>query len=141
MAQEELKKIVDKLSEQGKMNFLEAAKEEDINIFEKENDITFPDQYKQWLEFSDGGECFLPAGVQFYGVKHKPTINVDEDDRPNDNYIVIGTLASGDPIIFEKGKQCVSIYNHADNRIEDDETYEDFFSFLNDLYDLLGIGA
>ena len=31
--------------------------------------------------FSDGGEFFLPAGVQMYGVAHKPLINVKEDDR------------------------------------------------------------
>lgn len=26
--------------------------------------------FKEWLQFSDGGKCLLPAGVQFYGVAH-----------------------------------------------------------------------
>lgn len=59
---------------------------------------------------------------------------------PDDRYIIIGALASGDPIIFKKTEERICIYNHEDNRIEDDETYEDFFAFLNDMYDMLGIG-
>lgn len=31
-------------------------------------------------------------------------------------------------------------YNLEGGRIEEDEVYEDFYSFLKDLYDLLGIG-
>lgn len=139
MVSDELKKIVEELKSKGEMNFLEAATEEQISSFEKEHNIVFPEQYRQWLEFSDGGECYLPAGVQFYGVAHKPLIDVDDDDRPDENYIVIGALATGDPIIFRKSKQKIAIYNHEAGRIEDDEIYENFFSFLNDLYNLLGI--
>lgn len=138
---DELKIIIENLNHQGKMSFLEAASEELISAFEKNHEITFPTQYREWLLFSDGGECFLPAGVQFYGVAHKPLINVNETDRPNDNYIVIGTLASGDPIVFKKGEDTIAIYNHAGNCIEDDEIYENFYAFLNDLYDMLGIGG
>lgn len=141
MISDELKNITEQLKEKGDMNFLEAATEEQITCFEKENEIAFPEKYKEWLKFSDGGECFLPAGVQFYGVAHKPVIDVDENDRPGDNYIVIGALASGDPIVFEKGKEEISIYNHDDDRIEDDEVYPDFYAFLNDLHEILGIGA
>ena len=38
-----------------------------------------------------------------------------------ENYVVIGALASGDPIMFEKGKEQISIYNREDDRIEEDE--------------------
>lgn len=70
-----------------------------------------------------------------------PIIEVNDNDRPSDNYIVIGALASGDPILFEKGTEKIAIYNHEAGRIEDDEVYTDFFTFLKDLYDLLGIGG
>lgn len=99
MVSDELKRIVEDLKTKGKMNFLEAATEEQISAFESKNSLEFPKQYRQWLEFSDGGECYLPAGVQFYGVAHKPLIDVDDDDRPDDTYVVIGALATGDPII------------------------------------------
>ena len=104
-------KIVDKFKEQGKMAFLEVATQEKIDIFEKENDITIPVKYKEWLLFSDGGEFFLPAGIQLYGVEHKSVINVKNNDRPSDDYIVIGTLASGDSILCEKNGEKIAIYN------------------------------
>lgn len=141
MISDELKSIVKKLNKQGKMNFLDAATEEQISEFENKYEIKLPLKYKEWLLFSDGGECFLPAGVQFYGVAHKPLIDVDDNDRPDDSYIVIGALATGDPILCKKSEEQISIYNHGTGRIESDETYSDFFSFLNDLYELLGIGG
>lgn len=140
MISDELKKIIDLLNQQGKMAFLEGATEEQISQFEKENEIKFPEKYKEWLCFSDGGECFLPAGVQFYGVAHKPLIDVNENDRPDDNYIVIGALASGDPVLCEKAGEKIAIFDHETGSIDDELVYDDFFALLNDLYDLLGIG-
>lgn len=141
MASEELKSIISRIIEQGEMRFLEKATQEQIAAFESNNGIVLPKQYKEWLEFSDGGEFFLPAGVQLYGVAHKPLINVNDDDRPSEDYVVIGSLASGDPILFLKKEEEISIFNHEAGRIESDEKYPNFYAFLNDLYELLGIGA
>ena len=109
MISERLRKIIETFREQGTMSFLEPATEEQISAFEKENGITFPEEYREWLTFSDGGELFLPAGVQFYGVAHKPLIDVNDDRRPEDGEIYDGF------------------------------TYEDFYDFLDNLYDLLGM--
>ncbi len=98
-----------------------------------------PEKYKEWLQHSDGGDCFLPARVQFYGVSHKPLIDINCNDRPDDSYVVIGALDTGDPVIFKKESEQISIYNQEAGRIEEDEAYDDFFAFLNDLYGLLGI--
>lgn len=141
MISEELKAIVDKLKEQGKMIFLPETSEEKVTSFEKENSVKLPEKYKEWLLFSDGGELFLPAGIQLYGVEHKPLIDVNDNSRPSEDYVVIGALASGDPILFKKDSEKISIYNQTAGRIEDDEIYDDFVDFLNDLYDLLGIGG
>ena len=140
MNEEEVRKIAEQLSAQGKMRFREAASKEEIKRFEDENGVTLPSCYKRWLRYSDGGLLFLPAGVQFYGVAHKPLIDLCEDDRPDDNFVVIGALSMGDPVLFEKGTERVCIYNHEAGRIEDDESYPDFFAFLRDLPDILGIG-
>lgn len=141
MVSDELKAIIEKIKSQGKMDFLEGASTEQIDAFEKKNEVTLPKQYKEWLQYSDGGEFFLPAGVQFYGVAHKPLIDVNDDNRPNEKYIVIGALAIGDPILCEKDSETISIYNQEGGRIEDDESYKDYYSFLKDLYDILGIGG
>ena len=89
---------------------------------------------------TDGGEFFLPAGVQLYGVAHKPLIDINDNDRPNEEYVVIGSLAFGDPILYKKEEEQIVIYNHEADRIEEDEIYQNFYAFLNDLYELLGIG-
>lgn len=140
MISEEIKKIVDQFNEQGKMNFLEAATEEQITKFEEENKFQLPSKYREWLMFSDGGEFFLPAGVQLYGVAHKPLINIKDDDRPDDSYTVIGASASGDPVLCQKDSEKIAVYDHEAGSIDEELVYEDFFSFLKDLYDLLGIG-
>ena len=141
MISDELKKIVDQLNQQGQMAFLEEATRKQIRRFEEENGVELPVKFKEWLCFSDGGEFFLPAGVQLYGVAHKPIIDINENDRPSDKYIVIGALSTGDPILCERNGETISIYNHEAGIIENDESYSDFYAFLEDLYDLLGIGG
>ena len=140
MISDELKNILEKINVQVKMSFFEGATKEQISDFENENSIVLPIQYKEWLEYSDGGEFFLPAGVQLYGVVHKPVIDVNDSDRPNEEYVVIGALAFGDPILCKKEGEQIVIYNHEAGRIEEDEIYQDFYAFLSDLYELLGIG-
>lgn len=136
---EELRIITNDLFKRGKMRFLDPASEKQIIEFEEDNGITLPSKYKEWLLFSDGGECFLPAGVQFYGVVHQPFIDVDDNSRPDNNYVVIGALASGDPILIRRDLEVVSIYNQEMGKIEDDEVYNDFIAFLKDLPNMLGI--
>lgn len=140
MISDELNHILESITVQGKMRFLEGVSKEQISAFENENGIVLPVQYKEWLEYSDGGEFFLPTGVQLYGVAHKPAIDVNDSDRPNEEYVVIGALASGDPILCKKEGEQIAIYNHEASRIEEDEIYQNFYAFLSDLYELLGIG-
>lgn len=109
--------------------FFDGATLAQISEFESANGIRFPEKFRQWLLFSDGGECFLPAGAQFYGVTRKPFIDVFEDDRPDENYIVIGALVTGDPILFKRDSRSVCIYDHENGVIHDDEIYDCFFTF------------
>ena len=140
MTFDDFKTLVDQFNEQGKMNFLERATEDQISQFEKDNDIVLPSKYKEWLAFCDGGEFFLPAGVQMYGVAHKPIIDIEDNDRPDAKYIVIGRLASGDPVLCENNQEKIYVYDLEAGEFDEELTYGDFFAFLNDLYDLLGIG-
>lgn len=136
----QLRRTIAQLIGKGKMVFSEGATEEEIAEYENKHGVKFPDQYREWLKITDGCMLFLPAGVQLYGIAHKPIINVDEQDRPDDSYIVIGALATGDPVLCQKESDRVSIFNHEEGQIEDDDIYTDFNAFLNDLYNLLGLG-
>ena len=135
MISDELKQIIDQIKDQGIMRFFNGATEEQISQFEKENEIQLPVKFKEWLQNSDGGELFLPAGVQLYGVAHKPLIDVEDNDRPDDNYVVVGALASGEPVLFKKNEEKFYVYDHESQELDDNLTYDDFFAFLKDLYD------
>ena len=121
------------------MYFPPAATLTDIEEFEKENNIGLPKQYKQWLELTDGGDLYLPAGIQFYGVNNNPLIEVNEKISLGNDYIIMGKLASGDPLVFRNGSEEILIFNQTDNRIEDDESYSSFYEFLVALEEILGI--
>lgn len=135
-----LRSFISQAIGKGNMVFSEGATEKEISDFEEKNGVSLPSQYREWLLISDGCMLFLPAGVQLYGVMHKPIINVEDCDRPDDSYIVIGALASGEPILCQKDSERISIFNHEEGRIENDESYDDFYAFLHDLYNLLGLG-
>lgn len=145
----EAKSIAERLEslDPGNMAFLSGASAEQISRFENEHGITLPSQYKDWLLFSDGGECFLPAGIQLFGVAHKPLIDINDNDRPNDNYIIIGAFSNGDPILCEKTGNQISVFDHEYHEngmngiIHPDEQFDCFFDFMNSLYDLLEIGG
>ncbi len=141
MISDEILALSRKLKKQGLMRFIPGASTDQIARFERHHEVKLPERFKEWLQFSDGGELYLPGGVQLYGVAHKPLIDVNDPDRPGNNYVVIGAMASGDPILFEKGTEKVSIYNHEAGRIEPDETFEDLFMFVDELYELLEIGG
>lgn len=130
-----------RLEQMGNMRFQPPVSAEEIRIFESMNQLTLPVEYKSWLMVSDGGELDLPAGVQLYGVVHNPLIDTNDDDRPNDNYIVIGTLASGDPILFQKGNESISIFDHGSGVIHNDEIYSSFFSFVKENLNIHWTGA
>lgn len=132
--------VADLLRSQGQMSFVEPTTDEVIGAFETEHDLQLPSQLKRWLLVSDGGDFFLPAGFQLRGVAHLPLIDVADPDRPDDSYIVIGTLSSGDPVLCERSSERISIYNHEAGRIEDDETFADFFTFLTSLAAVVGVG-
>jgi hypothetical protein len=139
MSADSVRKAFEYLGGKGEMGFLDGATKEQIEEFEASKEVELPSQYKDWLLATDGGELYLPAGVQLYGVAHKPLINLSDDSRPDDTYVVIGALSTGDPILCERSTERISIYNLHAGRIEDDESYPDFLSFLDDLENILGI--
>jgi hypothetical protein len=127
----ELSMLVKELEVKGTVIFVQGATEGQISEFENKNKIGLPAKYKEWLLFSDGGELFPPAGIQLYGVAHSPIIDVEDNDKPNDNYIVIGAFADGRPILCEKNNEHILIYDHEIGEIEKDDIFDNFFDFLN----------
>lgn len=139
MISDEMKKIIQQYIEPNNNKLIKPATDEQIEAFEEKNGFSLPLLYKEWLSYSDGGDLFLPAGVQLYGVANKPLIDLDDESGPDDTYVVIGSLANGDPLLCNKNNQLISIFNQGAGVIEKDEVYDDFGAFLTDLSTLLGI--
>ena len=139
MAAKDIEAFIEKLTVGDDARLPNGATEEQITRFETECEVKLPSLFREWLLRSDGGDLFPPAGFQIYGIAHKPFIDINDDDRPDERYIVIGALASGDPVLCEKENERISIFNHDAGRIEEDEVYPDFLAFLNDLPSLLGL--
>ena len=133
------KTILDSYKKIGVIRLQPGAKKSQIATFEKKEGLHFSNQLKTWFRLSDGGELFLPAGVQFYGVCHKPVIDPHDTGAPDDSFVVIGSLANGDPVIWKKNSEQIAIYNKNAGRIEEDEIYEDMISFFKDIPALLGV--
>ena len=53
---------------------------------------------------------------------YKPLINIEDNDRPDDNYIVVGALASGEPVLFKKNEEKFYVYDHDSKELDDDLT-------------------
>ena len=98
------------LAKKCQTKYVEGATSEEIKKFENENNVQLPYDYKEWLRMTDGGDIFLPGGFQFYGVTHKPLIDFDNKNKPNDTYVQIGAFCNGDPLLFRKGNQEILIY-------------------------------
>lgn len=134
---DEVFELMELLKSQTSLRFVESAIKAQIRNFETKCSVMLPTAYEEWLLLSDGGECFLPVGIQFYGVVHEPIIDLSDSDRPDDSYVVIGRFAFGDPICFKTGEEKIVIYNSHAGCIEDDEVYENFIVFMKEMLDEL----
>ena len=99
-----------------------------LERFEEETGFKLPLAYE--LLMTSFGSSSHPQSVQMYRLDQKPLIDADDDDRPDDSYIVIGRMSNGDPVLCKSGEETISIFNHEAGIIEEDEVYPNLFVFL-----------
>lgn len=121
----EMREVIEKLSEKWCVLLMEPATEEQISQFEHVHGITLPDECREWLRCSDGGELVRKYRVQICGVAHEPLI------LPLDGGIVMGEISTGYRIILKNGGEGVEVYDLEKGKTA--RTFEDFGGFLNDL--------
>ena len=114
-----MKEMIKKMNVCGaRMVFRTGATAAEIERFEKNHAVRLPEDYRQLLMYSDGGELFAP-GFSFYGVK-EDTWNLAKEnsaknrepyDLPADLYI-FGTQNYGDPVCFDLDTYEVVQWDH-----------------------------
>ena len=86
----------EKEGELGRTKFSNPVSEEEIENWEKENGVTIPESYKQWLRFT--GDCEIDGTTaEFYSPKNFRTEFVPDD------LIIIGEeVGDGEVVCFSK---------------------------------------
>ncbi|MCL2064872.1 MAG: SMI1/KNR4 family protein [Candidatus Cloacimonetes bacterium] len=106
------------------MSLNPGATTEEIDIFEKRNNFTFPKDFREWLKYTDGCKLF-DNSIHFYGILHQPYVDTNPKGISY-NYIEIG-YAFGDPICILNGSQ--KIYQYGETVIEH-ENFKTFFALV-----------
>ena len=122
---------------QAPSKLLHGVTESEIAGYEKEEGITIPTEYREWLMFSDGGEIFVP-GTRLYGVGTSvkttlATMNTQKERNlftMDSSLLIVGTLNFGDLLCLDLRSGEVVQWDH-----EDDEEYlrwGNFFNYLDE---------
>jgi len=114
-------------TEEYSMEFFPGAKDDEIALFERENNVSLPEFVKEWLRFSDG--CYLFNIIQLYGVAHRPYIEI-KPEAVTGGYICIGALCFGDAVCCIENSPKIIRYG------ESLDEYADFKEFLEYIIEL-----
>jgi len=115
---EYIKKMCRLLSESRKSEFAPPATEKKISDWEKQNGITIPEQYREWL--------LLTEHAYIYGSRFElffPEVYNDDD------YIFIGEIiGDGEVLYFSKADD--TIYSDFEGEITEYKDFDDFLVYL-----------
>ena len=106
--------IYDKYKDElGNFKFAEPATEQEISDWERENRITLPESYKDWLRFSNGSTIDMST-AEFFGLE-KITKHSNYDTCLPDEYVWIGNMVGdGERLLFSKVTGKIARYDHGE---------------------------
>ena len=99
--------IKEEAGELGRTNFSDPVSEDEILEWERENGISIPESYKQWLRFS--GDCTIDGTTaSFFSPKNFRTEYVPDDlviigEQVGDGEVVCFSKETGDIVSFFEG--------------------------------------
>ena len=136
-----MKELIQKLQNStSRMFFVLGVSAEALDLYEQTQGIQLPEDYRQWLMFSNGGELFAP-GLVLLGIPAEKwnlaTANTpefrEEYGLPEDLYI-IGTQNYGDPICFDRETFEIVQWDH--ENAEASCAWDSFRDFLENLIEM-----
>ena len=108
-----------------------------IEDFETKNGFKLPASFKEWLEKDECPDHGDYGFCQFYRINKDPVINIKDVYMVSGcEYLVIGSLADGDPILCKKTKDTdnkLCIYDIHAGMIHENEIYNDIWALMNDI--------
>lgn len=120
-------------------NFFPPANEEDITKFEKYNDVTIPESYKEFLLLTNGAEIF-GGDAYFYGVcgEIEHYINYDFTEGQVPEQLLILGFYNDEHICYDFHDNIFVFYNDEgyDNIKEECTIFSDFGEVLDYIIDI-----
>ncbi len=116
-----------------KSEFFPSATDEQINNFEKEQNIQIPESYKQWLRLSNGGYLF-GGYVHLYGIENHPQPSVGNDfsaGKVPKEYQILGYMES-EHICFNQENKKFFFYEYSKQSAD----FENFNAILDYIIDI-----
>ena len=119
------------------MQFKDGAGELSIGQYEKTTNISLPQDYREWLLFSNGSEIFVP-GTVFYGVDSTAKNSLIEKNSQKerglfaigDSLLVIGRFNFGDLLCMDLNNGEIIQWDHETN--EEFLRWNNFFDFIEE---------
>ncbi len=110
--------------------FNKPATEDELAAFEKELDVEFDEDYKDFLRFSNGAIiCFNSA--ELYNIENIKALDAKEKDEslPDDYIIIADVIGDGEVLCYSRNKKkFISCF-------DEEWEYDSFSEFLNELID------
>ena len=127
----EIKEIIDlaeQLKEKRRFVFNESASDDDIQKWEKTNNVSIPASYADWLRFSNGS-VIRGTVAEFYGLEG---IEINADGFPEDDVVIGELVGDGELVCFSKESGKIFTDDHGETA-----EYENFNEILEEvIYDL-----
>ena len=99
------------------------ATPQEIADYETAKDLKISEQYRQWLEYTDGC-CLFDSLIQLFGVAHQPFIEKEGRGLP-EGLLGIGHFCFGETIALVPDSNKVGVYG------EENREYSDFWEFMD----------
>lgn len=124
---EEIMEIKEELQDESTFAFNYPVNDVEIEQWEKTNNIKIPEQYKDWLRFSNGSKIDGEFAV-FFGLD-KLIVNRDEFDEP---IVIIGSMV-GDGEVLAFSIKTGEILKILEGRVRRFESFRSYLQFLIDV--------
>ncbi len=101
-----------------KSKFFSPLSLDEINTYEKENNLYIPQSYKEWLKLTNGCELF-GRYVVLYGINNPPKPQVGDNFSNGlipKEYLVLGSMNSQD-ICYSKEKDTFFFFDYEEPKI------------------------
>ncbi|MCQ4022826.1 SMI1/KNR4 family protein [Ruminococcus sp. zg-924] len=119
-----MKNLINQVRSIGNSELMPPYSKEDIQKYQKENNIELPESYRELISLFNGGEIFIP-GTIIYGIDcENDVIKANQVIKKSmsipEEYLIFGKYNFGDYLCIQMEKpECIIQWDHENNELFD----------------------